>query len=169
MGLAYGVAIVEASDVGAITHESGLVNVDDDASNAELTNSMAEATNELMRRIRSRGIDPTTIDADTQTELMAAAAYYTCFLLFAAQNQADEENRAKTDSYKKRFLEQLDIVVIRTTAGDALTNDPRGGPMVANVNSTWVIGGRNTVTPNGIPDQIWITKNQPTPTREPGT
>lgn len=163
MGLSYGVAIITSSDVGSITHESSLTNLDDTPSSAILSNSMSEATNELIRRARGRGIDPSQIDSDTITELKAAAAYYACYLVFSAQNQADEENVRKAASYKARFEEQMSIVVIRTTVSANQINNPRGIPVVGNVNSTWLIGGRDTTTPNGFPDETWITKTQSLP------
>lgn len=158
MGLAVGVAIASLTEAAQISHEALLTNVDDPADTAAtVSNALAEATNELIRRIRSRGLDPALVDAATIVDLKAAAVFYALYSVFSSMEQ-DDVIAKRAESYKARFEEQLIHVVIRTTNAGALTSNPLGTPVVRNVNSTWVVGGRDIKIPGGTTDQTWTQK-----------
>lgn len=152
MGLTVGVAIVSSGEAAQISHEPLLSNLDDPGdSGATLNNALAEATNELIRRIRARGLDPALVDAATVTDLKAAATFYALYSIFASQDQ-DEKTARRAQAYKSRFEEQLANVVIRTTNRDALMVQAHGVPVVRNHDSAPIVPGRDTRIP-GVPDQ----------------
>jgi hypothetical protein len=158
MGLSTGVAIVTATEIANITHEALLANLDG-SDGSTIAAAAAEATNELIRRIRSRGYDPSLVDARTQTDLKAAAAFYALYSTFTALG--DDESLKRADLYKKRFEEQLQNVVITTTNVDAMAGTSRPVPRVLNFDSSWGPGWgpRDTVRPDECPPSSgWMTK-----------
>ena len=148
MGLSQGVAICTAQQCADISHESELTSLD---STGTLSAALVEATNEIIRRVRARGVDPALLDSDTVTELRAAAAFHALYSTFASQPQGDEGTRLKTESYRARFLEQMNLVVLRTSTAGALTVTPQGTPFVMNHNSGWVNGGVDVQRPGARP------------------
>lgn len=136
MGLTADTAIASSTDVEKIAFEPDLANLA--VSSATVANALAEATNELIRRVDSQGIDPSLVDAGTVTKLKAAAVFYALYCIFTAQPQDVVSNAEKAKSYKARFEEQMKIVVVRTTATDALTVQKGGRPRLRNHDGDWL-------------------------------
>lgn len=132
MGFSYGVAIVTATDVASITHESGLTNLDDASSGATLANLLPEATNEIWRALKKwRGIDPAKVN-NTQ-EFKKAAAYWVVAQVYGSKEQGDEENARKFQRYRAEFEQEIKTIEVDTSDPLNSTLANKGLPVFINL------------------------------------
>jgi len=132
MGLTANRGIVSEQEVAEICFEADLGNLS--AGGATIDGTIRQATNALRRWAKTRGIDPDrVVNVD---DFKAAAAYWVCATVFAAQPQGDEENARKAVRYAERFAEELRTLIVETDAQpDAKSLGARGLPRVVNLDA----------------------------------
>ena len=126
MGLTADTAIVTTSEVGAISLEAGLSDLD--SGQATIANAVIQATNWLILWARGvKGLDPSKIS--NTSELKHAAAFHVAMTLLEAQQ--DEKSQAKAAKHRAKRDEALSMfVAVMTDAGDGATVPLKGLPLV---------------------------------------
>ncbi len=132
MSLAQDSPIVTEQEVAEITFEGDLGNLD--LGEATVEGATRQATNALRRWAKTRGVDPDRIT--NVDDFKAAAAYWICATVFAAQPQADEENARKAERYAQRYFDELRAIIVETDdQPDARALGDRGLPRVVNLDA----------------------------------
>ena len=157
MGFVADTAIVTASEVEAITHESGLANLD--AGSATLVALLPQATNAIVRELKKRGADPSAVT--NLADFKEVAALWVLATVFESLPQGDEENQRKADHYRKRFEKEIKEILIEydPTEEDAPSLPEKGLPIVVNLDSEpSFTRPLDTRRPGEFVRPYWLTK-----------
>jgi hypothetical protein len=124
-------AITTAVEVGEITQEKQLADIDNVGDGATLATAMNQATNYIMRKLRGMGVNPAHV-ANTD-DFKAIAAYKAVLDIFSGHSGPDGELQRKAELYERRLEDEWKIVVVEMDATRKVrTATRRGRPILIN-------------------------------------